>query len=266
MDYKKIVDNNEGGFLAICGKVDETAAAFRSCKKGGFVLRGKFDLLPTDAVGGLNIRRSNLTDGAAVERVFRPFTSPVRKPLNRVFFDKGRDAVVATDGVKMLFCRIPEGLQADEHFITEGYCNWTLPISGCQRDTTPYELSYLNKVVEFDKCGRRHNILATAAACARAYRHEDDKGFWHNLYMWVGQKMYDPDVVNTVVSALFRLGCDKVGFYEVALGSHDRHPLHIVGFGNGLDARGLAMPVRFPSTYTGAVEFPVKDTAVGVAA
>ena len=134
------------------------------------------------------------------------------------------------------------------------------------RTISDYTLLGLDKVAEVEKGDRMFNILVTASAAARAYRHLGDDGRWHNLYMWIGGQMYDPDQVAAVATALFRLGCDRVGFYEDGrTQSYARYPLHIVGYGNNINSRGLVMPMRFPSTETGAVAWVNDTVAVNAA-
>ena len=260
IDINRIAENGANDTLAIVAPVAELTDAFRRCKRADLELHGKFDILPTDKAEGLNIRKANLADSAAVERVFRPFVHPARKPLDRVFVDEKRNAVVATDGITMLMCDIPEGLKPDEHFVTEGYCSWTMPLNGLERENTPYALCSLDKVVEFEKCGHLHNILAATAACSKSYRHDDKDGYWKNLYMWIGNKQYDPAAVYKVVYALFRLGSSGVAVYRTDYGM-----LHIVGVGDGINARGLVMPMRFPTTEAGSAVFPIKGIAVKAA-
>lgn len=257
----KNVEKNKTETFELKGAAKEIVGYFRNCKRDEQPLMEQYGLEPTDKLAGLNIRKSNLTDCGAVERVFRPLTFPARKPLDKVCFDEKRNAIVATDGVMMLFCNIPEGFKPDGRFVTEGYCNWTLPMGRYQRETTPYALSDLDKVVEFGKCDDLHNILAITAASAKAYRHDDKEGYWKNLYIWVGDTMFNPDPIYTVVEALFRLGSDRIGLYKA-----DSGLMHIVGFGNGLDARGLVCPMRYSGLDGGgAVVFPIGKGAVKAA-
>lgn len=260
MDYIKIADNVTNGVMDVCGSAAEIVAAFRSLKKAGATLKGKFLFKPTDRAAGLNIRKTNLGSGEAMKRLFRPFTSEVKEPLTFPLYDESRKAVVATDGKTMLFCDIPKELTADEakkeNRFTTDYCwypNWTTPIGAVERKNTPAALADFDFVGEFEKGSAVHNVIAVASACSRAYRHDDKKGLWHNLYVWIGENQYDPVSVCEMVNALFRLGCGKVGFYYPKFG-YGYSAMHIVGFGDGLNARGLVMPMRFPSTAHGAVE------------
>lgn len=261
MNHKTIAEIKAEDTLTIAGDAAEMAEMFRRCKRDRLEIKGRFNLEPTGNAPGLNIRKANLKDADAVERTFRPLTSPVREPLDKVFFDGERNAIVATDGVMMLFCNVPEGFKPNERFVTEGYCNWTLPLGNVQRETTPYALADLDKVAEFEKGGAVHNALAIAAACSKAYRHNDEKGFWNNLYLWVGDALFNPEALNTVVTALFRLGSDRIGLYASKGGL-----MHVVGFGNGLDARGLVCPMRFPSNEHGAVVLPIGKESAKTAA
>ena len=274
MDYIKIAENTAKGVVEVKGSAAEIVAAFRSLKKAKAELHGKVVLSPTDRMEGLNIRKTNLRDSAAMKRLFQPFTSWVKEPLTFPLYDESRNALVATDGEVMLFCDIPDGFTSDEakkdnNFTTDfhRYPNWTIPLGSLERKNTPYDLASLTKMAEFEKCDDMHNAIAIAAASAKAYHHVDSKGFAHNLYAWIGEKQYNPMHLYAVVEGLFRLGCEGIGLFDAGTRwSFDRHPLHVVGFGDGLNARGLVMPMRFPSTAHGAVEFPINKKAAKVAA
>lgn len=265
---KDILDSRMDEIRHIGGTTAEIVAAFRGCKVAKAEIRGKFRLHPTDMAPGLNIRKAKLGSGEAMERLFRPFTSKVKEPLTLPFYDESRKAVVATDGKTMLFCDIPKELTAEEakkenRFTTDNYWypNWTTPIGAVERKNTPAALADFDFVGEFEKGSAIHNVIIVASACSRAYRHDDKKGLWHNLYVWIGENQYDPVSVCEMVNALFRLGCGKVGFYYPKFG-YGCSAMHIVGFGDGLNARGLVMPMRFPSTMAGGVELPLVEKAV----
>ena len=267
MDYIKIAENTAMGVVEVKGSATEIVSAFRSLKKAKAELHGKVVLSPTDRMEGLNIRKTDLGSGEAMKRLFRPFTSEVKDPLTLPFYDESRKAVVATDGKTMLFCDIPKELTADEakkdkRFATDNcfYPDWTVPIEAVERKNTPAALEDFDFVGEFEKGSNLHNVIAIASACSRAYRHEDKKGLWHNLYIWIGENQYDPVSICEMVNALFRLGCGKVGFYYPKFG-YGYSAMHVVGFGDGLNARGLVMPMRFPSKEHGAVEFPINKKA-----
>lgn len=272
MNYADIIANTADRTLTLTGGAEEIVKAFRMCKLSkAHELKGKFRLAPTDKAAGLNIRKSKLDDANEVYRVFEPFADALKESLALPFFDDARKTVVSTNGWAMLFCEAPEGLTLEQakrdNFCTDAnvYPNWTNVLMGCNRENTPYALADFKRLGEVEKGGSLHNILTIAAYSSRAFRHDDSKGFWHNLYLWVGENQYDPVQLLELVRSLFRLGCGKVGFYYPEFG-YSYKALHLVGFGDGLNARGLLMPMRFPTTDVGGIEFPLETNAAKNAA
>ena len=272
MDSKTMIENTEYGMVSLSGTAKEIVAAFRGCKVARAGLKGKFSLSPTDRMGGLNIRKASFTDGKAMHRVFAPFTGTATPKFVRPCYDDLNKAVVATNGWAMLFCDIPEGFTRDDAakgnlFCTDPVCdypNWLNVLNGCSRENTPYALSDFAGVGEVGKGSGLHNLLALASACSRAYRHTDRNGCWHNVYLWIGGNQYDPVAIADLVDALYRLGSDRVGFYYPEFG-YSYKPLHLVGFGDGINARGLLMPMRFPSAECGGIEIPFSEKAANAA-
>ena len=271
MNFLDIVANRAKSTLTITDDSAKIVNAFRMCKRiKAHELKGKFILNPIDRTAGLNIRKAKFDEARAVYQVFKPFTSIVKSSLAVPFFDDARKSLVSTDGKSMLFCDIPEGLTIEKAkgggFCTDAtnYANWTIVLNGCNRENTSDALADFDKIGEVEKGSDLHNLLALSSACSRAYRHTDGQGLWHNLYVWVGDNQYDPVMLSDLVSSLYRLGCDKVGFYYPKLG-YSYKPLHLVGFGDGLNARGLLMPMRFPSTECGGIAFPIEATAAKAA-
>ena len=271
MNFLDIVANHAKDTLTITDESLKIVNAFRMCKRiKAHEIKGKFRLAPIDKMPGLNIHKARLDDADEMYKVFKSFTHDQRFSLTLPLFDKNRGAVVSTDGRGMLFCDIPEGFTLEKadggHFYTDAndYPNWTNVLCGCIRENTPYALAGFEELGEVVKGDASHNILAISSACSRAYRHNDGKRLWHTLYLWIGDNQYDPVLVLNLVNALFRLGCNKVGFYYPESG-YSYKPLHIVGFGNGLNARGLLMPIQFASTKQGAIELPLKKRAANAA-
>lgn len=271
MNHADITANTADRTLTLTGGAEEIVTAFRMCKISKVhELKGKFHLAPTDTMKGLNIRKVDPKDADAVFKIFKPFTSIHQASLALPFVDEARKSLVSTDGKAMLFCDTPEGLTIEKAkgggFCTDAtYCpNWTIVLNGCNRENTPCALKDFKCLGEVEKGGDLHNIISISAACAKAYRHIDGNGLFHNLYLWIGENQYDPATIGELVDALFRLGCDKVGFYYPKYG-YSYKPLHLVGFGNGLNARGLLMPMRFPSTEQGGIELPLTAKAAKAA-
>ena len=271
MNFLDIVANNAKNTLTITDESLKIVNAFRMCKRmRAHEIKGKFRLSPTDRAEGVNIRKSKLDDAHSVYRIFEPFTEARRVPLTLPFFDEARKTVVSTNGWAMLFCDTPEWFTLEKaksgNFCTDAnmYPNWTNVLNGFNRENSPHALSDFDLIGEVEKGSNPHNILQIAALSSRAYRHNDRKGLWHNLFLWVGENQYDPVQMSGLVNALFRLGCDKVGFYFPKFG-YSYKALHLVGSGDGLNTRGLLAPVRFPSAENGAFTMPFENKAAKAA-
>lgn len=232
----------------------ELVEAFRRVGRSGKDLEGRLSLKVEGRKPGLLIRGIDKTDGKAMFGVFDGFTTELRESIAKPFYDEERNAVVATDGWRMLVCDIPEGLTKEDAvgagFAADAsvYPDWTRVMPS--RDDTPYGLSDFKKVGEIVKGDERHKVLAALADCTRAYRHKVRKTVYSEVYTWFGSKQYNAEAVNLGVQSLFRLGCRSVRLMEaLSWGGSvwSGSPLHIVGFGGGVRCRVLVMPTRFPT-------------------
>ena len=273
MDYIKIADNVADGVMDVCGSAAEIVAAFRSLKKAGATLKGKFLFKPTDRAAGLNIR-SVYGKIDKMFTVFERFTREDISSLRKPIVDFERNAVVSSNGWAMLVADIPNGT-ALEDFKANGFederkvnlCWWNA-ISPKAREVSDYNLASMKRLAVIEKGGELHSSLMAMAECAKAYEFTDGDGCWHTLYVRIGGRFFNIRLVAAVVTAVFKMGNTKVGVYEQLTSwgaSAESYPMHIVGLDGGNNSRGLVMPIRtYGGEPTGFV-FPVDGTAANAA-
>ena len=198
---------------------------------------------------GTNIRRIDTQSGGAMFSVFSPFSCPEGfrgERFKRPIYDEGNNGVVSADGWKMLVCRPPEGFTKDK--AKEGGFNtgevdfypWSRVVGDMEH--TPYVLSNYTKVGEVSKADKAHGLLECLGIIANAYTYDTVEEF-RTIYVDIGGDKYNTVGVCELVDSLFKLGCDKVGFYRSWYGGYS--PLHLFGFGTDFDAKGLIMPIRY---------------------
>ena len=264
----KLMDCKADDTIRLDGTVADLKSAFRLVRKTRLELEGRWQIGLADRPKGLNVRRVDVGDAAAMRRVFDVFTLPTKELISRPMIDTKRGAVVATNGIQMLVCDLPPGLDVEAAgkagFQTDqaSLAPWWRVAE--DRDNSPYALAGYVEMAEIRRGDALHSSLAAMAECGKSYFHTDD-GKARVIYSWIGCRQYNPLLVNECATALFRLGCDSVKLMEVAYadgspnGGHS--PLHLVGFGDGLRARARLMPIRFPSTEFGGFMMPENGTS-----
>lgn len=263
-----LVDCKADDTIRLDGTVADLKSAFRFVRNTRQELKGRWHIGLADRPKGLNVRRVDVGDAAAMRRVFDAFALPQKESISRPMLDTERGAVVATNGWQMLVCDLPSGLDVEAAgkagFQTDqaSLAPWWRVAN--DRDNTPYALSGYVEMAEVRRGDALHSSLAALAECGRSYRHTDG-GMARVICSWLGCKQYNPIFIYDCIAALFRLGCDSVKLMEIAYadGSPDRGsaPLHMVGFGDDLRARALLMPIRFPSTECGGFVMPENGTS-----
>ena len=82
-------------------------AAMRFFKGGKMSIRGLVELDQSN-YKGTNIRKANLADAKSVFDVFDVFTTETTEKCRRPIIDAEHNGLAASDGWKMLVCRIPQ--------------------------------------------------------------------------------------------------------------------------------------------------------------
>ena len=230
-------------------KPEEMLSLFRSMRKGDVEFSGRIELSPSDYKGEA-MPIVNVDNAADMFSVFHEFVDEVRENLAKPLFDRHNNAVVATDGWKMLLCRIPKGMKKTSAkkagFFTENIIpyNWVRVVDF--EEPTDYTLSNYYMMATVRKGDGLHGMLQAMARYGKVYDSEDADR--KPLFLAIGEKQYCPIGLAKLVDALFRLGCEKVCLCEkapyVGRGISYGTPLYVFGIGGKYNAMGVQMPIR----------------------
>ena len=227
-----------GETVKITGPAADILAAFRKLKRERKGISGEIEI--GTPFKGVKIRPADKTDGKAMARVFKDFTTKYNEKLTRPLFDEAGDALVASDGRMMLISRIPAGLSREEAlangFTGEARFRWDM-VAG-DRDQSDYTLS----------CYREHGEIKRGSAEHGLLRFMGDDTPSHFLKVKIGNHYYNAAFFADLIDGLFRLGAESVKVCE----PHGVGPINLFGIGSGVDAKGLLMPIR---TFDGFASF-----------
>lgn len=238
-----------GEIVTITGAAADILAAFRKLKRERKGISGEIEV--GTQFKGVKIRPADKTDGKAMARVFKDFTTKYNEKLTRPLFDEAGNALVATDGRMMLISRIPSGFTREEAlangFTGEARFRWDM-VAG-DRDQSDYTLSCYRDHGEIKRGSAEHGLLRFMGDAAKAYEHEsDDDATTHFLKVKIWDNYYNAAFLADLIDGLFRLGAESVKVCE----PHGAGPINLFGIGSGVDAKGLLMPIR---TFDGFASF-----------
>lgn len=257
-----LLNGGIGETVKLSGDVNNLTTAMRFFKGGKMRIRGLLELDKTQC-RGTNIRKANLADAKDLFRVFSGFTSEAVDKCRRPIIDAEHNGLAASDGWKMLVCRIPRQFPIADA-VPSGFSN---DVAFRWRDIaedmecSDYTLSYYRQMATFGKGGEVHGLLQAFREAVSAYEHLDEDGCRRTLRLKIGGKFYDAVGVANLVDALFGLGCERVALCEKTSfdGSRvmDCTPLHVFGLDGEMDAKGVVMPVRNADDSLGAFVMPL---------
>ena len=256
-----LLNGGVGETVKLSGDMKNLATAMRFFKGGKMSIRGLVELDQSN-YKGTNIRKANLADAKSLFKVFDAFTTDISEKCSRPVIDAEHDGIAATDGRKMLVCRIPRQFPIADA-VPSGFTNdiafrWREIAE--DMECSDYVLSSYRRMATFGKGSEKHGLLQTVRDAVNAYEHSADDGCWNTLRLKIGTKFYDAVGVANLVDALFKLGCSSVALCEKTDGIHvcTSTPLHIFGFGCEMDAaKGVIMPLRYADDSLGAFVMPL---------
>ena len=265
MTYNEMTDallnGGKGGTVKLAGLAGDLMAAMYSLKKSKLPVRGKIEFVT--ACKGRNIRKIDTTDIERMFHIFNDFTSDMDEKTRNPYVDEKGNGIIATDGWRMLLCRIPEKFPVDEaglpFFSTNVLINWG-HVAG-DIEPTDYALSNYTRMATVKRGGELHGFLQVVANAVKSYAHEDEDGCLNTIRLRIGKKCYDAVGVASLVDALFKLGHDTVAVCESSpvwdyISPYT--PLSLFGMGGDVVAKGLVMPLRYADNDTGAFVMPVE--------
>lgn len=246
-------------------KPEEMTSLFRSMRKGGVEFSGRLELSPSDYTGEA-MPCVNMDNAAEMFSVFREFVREDRENLAKPIFDTHGDALVATDGWRMLLCRIPKGMKRTAAKKAGFFTGKNLPYDWTRvvdfEEPTDYTLSNYNLLATIRKGDGMHGMLQATAKYGMVYDSDDPDR--KPMFLAIGEKQYCPIGLAKVVDALFRLGCEKVCLCEKAFyvgrGIPTGTPLYFFGIGGQYNAMAVQMPVRHYEA-NGVFVLPVEEQA-----
>lgn len=257
-----LLNGGIGETVKLSGDVNNLTTAMRFFKGGKMSIRGLVELDQSN-YKGTNIRKANLADAKSVFDVFDVFTTETTEKCRRPIIDAEHNGLAASDGWKMLVCRIPQQFPIADA-VPSGFTNdiafrWREIAE--DMECSDYVLSFYRRMATFGKGSEKHGLLQAIRDAVMAYSHTADDGCWNTLRLKIGTKFYDAVSVANLVDALFKLGCSTVAFCEKTAfdGIHvcTSTPLHIFGFGCEMDAaKGVIMPLRYADDSLGAFVMP----------
>lgn len=261
-----LLKGGKGEKAAITGNRGDFLTALRFFKKERIKIGGLVEVNQSD-YKGTNIRKVDLSDPGAVFSVFNPFTREDKDNCRKPVVDGERNGLVATDGWKMLVCRIPARFPiagaVPSGFAAQPPYRWWEVAEDIE--PTEYALTSYCRMATIRKGDERHGLVQAFADAVRAYSHNDGDGCWNTLRLKIGGKFYDAVAVDMIVDALFKLGCTTVALCEKtswAAGHISEYtPLHVFGFGGEMDAKGVLMPLRWADDSMGAFVMPLDGAA-----
>lgn len=257
-----LLNGGDRDTVSLSGDVKSLVTAMRFFKGGKMKIKGLVEL-DKSQFKGANIRKLDVCDPKSLFGLFRKFIGP---KSDTPIIDCERNGLAATDGWKMLVCRIPSGFQCSDAVQSGFSTNISFRWRDIAEDMEPteYALTSYRRMATIEKGGEMHGLLQAMSAAVTAYAHEDEEGYYNTLRLKVCRKFYSVRGVAEITDALFKLGCDRVAFCEKTAWSCDyvceNTPLHIFGFGAAVNAKGVIMPLRYADDSMGAFVMPVEKS------